>query len=109
MGAYNPATGQREFIFISTPQEVQMGNNLHSEILRKYKLSGDREKILRLESIGEALASVSDRQDYEYHFYLIEGSELNAFTGPGGYIYMFTGLYDRLGTDSQIALSLIHI
>lgn len=108
LGTFNPATGQKEFIVISTASEVDMGRNVHSEIANKYKLSDDNTKIERLRTIGQRLAQVSDRQDYEYNFYLLKKDDINAFTTPGGNIYMFTGLYDKLETDDEIAAVLAH-
>ncbi len=108
LGVYNPATERREFIFIPTQQEVSMGQDYHAKILEEYSLSPDREKAQRVKRIGESLALVSDRQDYEYHFYLIDKKELNAFTTPGGNIYIHEGLLDRLPSDAEVAAVLAH-
>lgn len=108
LGVYNAATERREFIFIPTDYEVKMGQDLHQQITAQYKLSTRKADVARLERIGEKLAQVSDRQDYEYNFYLIEKDEINAFTVPGGSIYFFTGLYDKLKTDDEIASVLAH-
>ena len=109
-GTYNAATGRTEYIFISTPEEVMMGRNLHKELNLQYKFSSqvEGEKLKRLRRIGARLAQVSDRQDYQYHFFLIKEKEFNAFTIPGGAIYFFEGLFDRLETDDQIASVLAH-
>ena len=105
---YNPATGRREFIMISTPEEVSLGQAVHQDIVKRYKLSSDKEKIDRINRVGQKLVQVSDRQDFQYHFFLIEENDLNAFTVPGGNIYFYTGLYDKLRTDDQIAAVLAH-
>lgn len=105
---YNPATGRNELIFISTASEVSMGQDIHSELSREFKFSADEGKNIRLRKIGRKLAQVSDRQDYEYNFYLIEKKEFNAFTIPGGKIYMFSGLFDALKSDDEIAAVLAH-
>ena len=83
-GTYNPATGRKEFVFISTSEEVSMGRDIHQKILQQYELSDDKGQLSQIERIGQHLTQVSDRQDYQYHFYLIEKDELNAFTTPGG-------------------------
>jgi predicted Zn-dependent protease len=105
---YNTATGRREFIFISTDSEVTMGRSFDAQLKQEYKVSQDKEKADRVNRIGQKLVSVSDRQDFQYHFTLIEKDELNAFTLPGGYIYFFTGLYDKLSDDDEIAAVLAH-
>jgi predicted Zn-dependent protease len=108
MGTYNPATGRKEFVMISTAMEVSMGQNIHQQILKEFGLSKDTVKIARLQRVGKKLAAISDRQDYDYKFYLIDKKELNAFTVPGGGIYFFAGLYDKLKTDDEIAGVLAH-
>lgn len=93
---------------ISTQEEVAMGKDIHQSLSKQYKMVYDPARLARLDRIGQRLARVSDRQDYAYHFYLIEDKELNAFTTPGGNIYMYTGLFDKLKTDDQIAAVLAH-
>ena len=108
LGTYNPATGRKEFIFISTPEEISLGNNLHQQLSQQFEFSDEGEENERINRIGQRLARVSDRQDYKYQFFLIEKDELNAFTTPGGRIYVFSGLINKLTSDDQIASVLAH-
>ncbi len=108
LGPYNPATGRKEFIIIPTDTEVAMGQNIHSQIQREFRLSQNSPEFNRVQKIGQRLARVSDRQDYEYHFYMIDKEDINAFTTPGGNIYFFTGLFNKLTTDDEIASVLAH-
>jgi predicted Zn-dependent protease len=105
---YNTATGRREFVFISTDSEVTMGRSFDAQVKHEFPESKNQEKTARLERIGTRVAQVSDRQDFQYHFTLIAKDEMNAFTVPGGYIYFFEGLYDKLSTDDEIAAVLAH-
>ena len=105
---FNPATGRNEFIIIPTSDEVEMGQAIHAELLKENQLSTDARILERVERLGRSLAAVSDRQDYEYHFFVIEKDELNAFTTPGGNIYFFTGLLKRLDSDEEVAAVLAH-
>jgi len=108
LGTYNPATERNEFIIISTSEEISMGQSLHSSLLQKDDLSTSTFKNERINRIGNKLALVSDRQDYKYNFYVVEKDDINAFTTPGGNIYMYTGLLDKLKTDDQIASVIAH-
>lgn len=107
-GTYNAATGRHEFIIIPTTDEIAMGENINQDLRRQYKFVDEGPQLDRLRRIGLKVAQVSDRQDFSYHFYLIEAKELNAFTVPGGSVYMYTGLMDKLATDDQIASVLAH-
>lgn len=108
LGTYNPATGRNEFIFISTPEEVSLGNQVHQKLDDQFEFSNEATKVERLRRIGQRVARVSDRQDYTYRFFLVEKDEMNAFTTPGGNIYLFSGLMDKLTEDEQIASVLAH-
>jgi len=108
LGTYNPATGKNELIFISTPKEISLGKDIHKKLKQQYKESDQTDKLQRMRRLGQSLARISDRQDYQYNFFLIEKDELNAFTTPGGNIYVFTGLFDQLKTDDQVASVLAH-
>lgn len=105
---YNAATGRNEMIFVSTASEVQMGNQADREISAKNKILKDTPESKRLETLGQRVARISDRQDIQYRFHLIESDELNAYTVPGGHIYFYTGLFRKLATDDQIASVLAH-
>lgn len=104
---YNPATGKQEFIFITTPAEVSIGNTLAEKISRQFEISKDHQKIDRVVKIGKKIASVSDRKDLEYHFNVIEDEDLNAFTTPGGYIYINSGIIEK-STDNELACVIGH-
>jgi len=104
---YNPATGRDEIIFINTNSETAIGQSAASQIAEKYKFNEDQGKLERLNRIGKAIATVSDRQDIEYQFYLVEDDKLNAFTVPGGHVYIFDGLYKELD-DNELACVIAH-
>ena len=101
---YNPATGRNETIFINTDSEVSIGKSAASQIAQKYTISKDEKAIKRLEDIGNKIAAASDRHDLEYKFYIIEDKKLNAFTIPGGHVYIFRGLYNKLDDDELAAV-----
>jgi len=108
LGTYNPATGRKEFIFISVSEEVSLGNDLHQKLSKQFEFSDQIKDIERIRRIGQRLAQVSDRRDYQYQFFLIEKDEMNAFTTPGGRIYVFSGLINKLRSDDEVASVLAH-
>jgi len=105
---YNSATGRNEFIMIATPQEITMGFDAHKQLQQKFVFSTDPKYINRVQSVGQKIALISDRQDYEYKFHVVEDKELNAFTTPGGNVYVNTGLLDKLQTDDELAFVIAH-
>ncbi|MFH1478745.1 MAG: M48 family metallopeptidase [Candidatus Omnitrophota bacterium] len=104
---YNPATERNEFILITTPAEVSLGKALSGKISKDYPISKDTDNNARLKRIGEKIVSVSDRKDLTYKFFVIDNEELNAFTTPGGYIYVHSGVLKE-ATDDELACVIAH-
>lgn len=104
----NPATGREEFILLTTPAEVMLGQQINAQLRSSERFSEDRASVMRLERIGRKVAQVADRQDYQYHFYLVDKDEMNAYTTPGGNVYFYTGLLRKLRSDDEVAAVLAH-
>ena len=109
---YNVGTRRSDIIFYSTEKEIALGEKLAKEILKSFKVSNNPIDIKRVNSIGEKIASVCDRQEINYYFYVVEADqnnkrEKNAFSLPGGYIFIFKDLLDMLN-DNELAFVLAH-
>lgn len=110
---YNVGTHKEDIMFYSTEKEVVMGQNIHKEVAKQFKLSESPYDIERINTIGKKIAEVCDRKEIRYYFYVIEANEKgetddkNAFSVPGGYIYIFKALLDDL-TDDELAFVLAH-
>jgi predicted Zn-dependent protease len=104
---YNPATGKKEFIVINSATEQAIGKNTAAEIAKKYPLASDPALQSRISAIGRRVVAASDRQDIEYKFYVVEDKELNAFTLPGGLIYVNRGLAEAFN-DDELAYVIAH-
>jgi len=96
---YNIATQREETYFYSTDKEVQLGESLSKEVIRKFKLVDDPLIQERVKRIGEKVASVCDRKEIKYHFFVLDEEELNAFALPGGFIYVNKGLVEKADDD----------
>jgi predicted Zn-dependent protease len=90
---------------VSERDESRLGAQLHSEVLKKFKLSTVGQT--RLSQIGQRVAVVSQRPKLAYHFYVVTNREINAFSGPGGYVYLTSGLM-KLANDDELAAVLAH-
>ncbi len=91
-----------------TLSEVKLGRKLAKEVEKEFPLSKDPIEISRVEAVGYALARFSFRKDISYHFRVIAKKDINAFSLPGGYIYVFRGMLKFVRTDSELAAVLAH-
>ena len=110
---YNVATHTQDIFMFSTEKEVAMGQNIHKKITEEFKISQNPYDIERVNEIAKKITKVVDRQELNYYFYIInedkEGKkEINAFSIPGGYVYIYKGLLDLLDDDNELAFVIAH-
>ncbi|MFA6216934.1 MAG: Maf family nucleotide pyrophosphatase [Candidatus Omnitrophota bacterium] len=105
---YNIVTGQQETYYYSTDKEVQMGASLSKELEKEYKLVDDPLVQERVSVLGKRIAAVCDRKDIDYRFKVVNEDEVNAISLPGGYVYVFKGLLDKVSGDAELAAVLAH-
>lgn len=105
---YNIVTRQQESYLYSTDKEIQMGRAINREVEKKYKIIADPLVEKRVEDIGGKIVSVCDRQDIEYYFNVLNEDEVNAVSLPGGYVYLFKGLIEKVGSDDELAGVIAH-
>lgn len=105
---YNPATGKKEMLLIDSAQEVQIGRSMADEIVKKeIPPLADPAKQRFVNAVGLRVAQVSDRQELIYRFQVLDSADLNAFALPGGYVFIYRGLLDKLD-ESELAAVLAH-
>ncbi len=105
---YNVATGKQESFYYSTDKEVQIGKSMARQVEETYKLADDPLLQDRVNRIGKKIASVCDRRDIDYHFRVLADEEVNAFSLPGGFVYVNKGLIDKIPSDDELAAVIGH-
>ncbi|WP_345985938.1 M48 family metallopeptidase [Sulfurimonas sp. HSL-1656] len=106
--AKTPVTGRSQLILISNEQEVSLGLSESEKLKQSAKLSTDKALTERIRRIGQRIAAVSGRDDFQWEFNVIESDTLNAFCLPGGKVYFYTGLIKLTANDDQIATVMGH-
>jgi predicted Zn-dependent protease len=87
----------------STQQEVQLGADYAAQINRQLPLISDPEVTRYINVLGDSLARVADDRSLEWHFYVVDQEDINAFAVPGGYVYVNRGLIEKAQNMSQLA------
>jgi len=94
---------------VSTQQEVQMGQEYSAQINSQLPIVRDPEINRYINVLGDSIAGLTSRgQELEWHFYVVDAPEVNAFAVPGGYIYVNRGLIERTQKMDQLAGVLGH-
>jgi predicted Zn-dependent protease len=93
---------------VSTQQEVQMGQEYSQQINAQLPIVQDAEINRYVNVLGDSIANLADNRGLDYHFYIVNANEINAFAVPGGFIYVNRGLIDKTQNLSQLAGVLGH-
>jgi len=93
---------------VSTQQEVQMGASYAQQINSQLPIVADPEINRYINVLGDSVAGLADSRDLDWHFYVVDSKEVNAFAVPGGFIYVNRGLIERANNMSQLAGVLGH-
>jgi predicted Zn-dependent protease len=105
----NPVTGQREFVMMSTAQEIEMGKQNYSPMQQSqggvYDI--DPELTAYVQRVGQSVASQSG-VNLPYEFVVLINSVPNAWALPGGKIAINRGLLTEIESEAELAAVLGH-
>lgn len=106
--ATNPATGETMLSLVSENQEIQMGQEAREAVRAQFGLYEDESLQQYVDSVGQALAAVSERPDIPWSFGVVDDPVINAFALPGGPIYLARGILAHFNSEAQMAAVLGH-
>lgn len=93
---------------ISQQQEVQIGAQQAQQVNSQLPIIQDREVNRYLNVLGDSIAHVTSRRDLDWHFYMVNTNDFNAFALPGGYVYINRGVVERADRMDELASVLGH-
>jgi len=94
---------------LSTPQEIELGQELSTEVEKEKPLLDNPAIQAYVGEIGARLARNAPRQDVAYTFKVIDDAEtVNAFALPGGFMYVYTGLMTLCDNEAELAAVMAH-
>ncbi len=100
--------------------DIADGKKFAADADKDYKPTKNAEYQARVDRIGQELATIARANQvnvswgdprlnpFPYTFKVIEGEDVNAFSLPGGYIYVFEGLVKYVESDDELAGVLAH-
>ena len=89
-------------------KEQKLGKKISQDIEEKYELVEDLRQNRLIDEIGQKLAKYSELEDLKFYFKILKKEGPNAFSIPGGYIYVTSDLFDYTQSDHELAGILAH-
>ncbi|OGD14745.1 hypothetical protein A2V47_01520 [Candidatus Atribacteria bacterium RBG_19FT_COMBO_35_14] len=89
-------------------KEQKLGKTLSENIEKKYEVIEDLNQNSLITEIGNKLAEASEMKEMKFHFRILKEEGPNAFSIPGGYIYVTYDLFGYVHSDDELAGILAH-
>jgi len=117
--AFNIDKEMRKGASMSIKEERKLGKSIarqlreHPRFLGKVDTPASRKWRKYIGRVSQPLLAEIKRKGITYHFHTIDSDIVNAFAIPGGHIYFYTGLLERVGgqwlsNEAQLAGILAH-
>jgi predicted Zn-dependent protease len=103
-----PAAAAPAFTFISVPQEIEIGREENAQVRKQMAELRDAAVSAYITRIGRRLARVAPGAKYPYSFAVANYREINAFSLPGGPVWINRGVLHAAGNEAQVAGVLAH-
>ena len=93
---------------VSEDQEVALGRKDAEEINSQLPIVTDPAISGYIQDLGESIAKKTSRSDLDWHFYVVNTRQVNAFALPGGFIYVNRGLIESTDRLDELTGTLGH-
>jgi predicted Zn-dependent protease len=103
-----PRIGDAAGVELSPETERRIGQAIMRGLRRDGVVLEDLELNSYLNGLASALVETPQARAFQFEFFLLEDSSLNAFALPGGFIGAHTGLVRQASTESELASVLAH-
>ncbi|MDN3514318.1 MAG: M48 family metalloprotease [Candidatus Brocadia sp.] len=88
---------------MSDDEEIALGRQVDEYIRHQFYLETDPEFNAAVNNIVQKLVAVSDRNKLPFTCAILQSLSINAFSAPGGHIYLTCGLLQFAQTEDEVA------
>lgn len=88
--------------------EIEFGREVSARILGRYSLMNIEQQTRYVNLVGENLVRYANRPELEFHFAVVDTPDINAYSAPGGYIFVTRGSLVLMENEAELAAVLAH-
>lgn len=103
-----PLTGRKQMLLMPESQEVSMGLSAFNDVTEKEPPSQNSQYNELVQRVGQRIAAVAGRDDYQWEFKVIASDQQNAFCLPGGKVAVYEGIIPVCATEAGLAVVMSH-
>ena len=101
-GSLQPAMG------FTVGEEKEVGEKLLYTVRASFPLLDDPDLHQYINQIGHEVLDVAGIQFFDYHFYIVESSQFNAFAAPSGLIFFYSKLIESMNSEDELISVMAH-
>jgi len=105
---FQPYLGVSKAFALSAEEERVMGEKFVIQIRQILDLLDDDYAQQYINALGQYLLRPVEVKYFPFRFYLVKDNDLNAFAGPGGHIFVFSGLINEMDRIDELAAVMCH-
>ena len=103
-----PITNRRQLMLVPEGQEISLGLQAYQETIAAENISTDSVTVEMVKRVGQRIAAVSQRDDFQWEFNLIADPQQNAFCLPGGKVAIYEGILPVCQDEAGLAVVMSH-
>jgi predicted Zn-dependent protease len=88
--------------------ESSVGKSVSKQARKQLKMVEEPDTVAYVNEIGQKLALVAGRNDFEYEFFVVMEEDLNAFALPGGKVFINAGAISKTNSEAELAGLIAH-
>ena len=100
--------GESTAFALSTEEERILGQKFLIQIRQHFDFLNDDFAHQYINDLGHYLIRPLETKRFPFHFYVVKNNDLNAFAGPGGHIFVFSGLMNMMDEVDELAAVMCH-
>ena len=100
--------GRQPVFALSTEDERAAGEEFRASVRMQLELLQDDFANDYINDLGQYITRALETKAFPFQFYIVRDNNLNAFAGPGGHIFFYTGLIDMMDDVDELAAVMAH-
>ena len=89
-------------------EEIRFGREIAARMVGRFGLYNDPQLMKYVNLVGRSLSQSTNRPELDFHFAVLNTSEINAYAAPGGYVFVTRGAIEKMQDESELAAVLAH-
>lgn len=103
-----PVTGRKQMLLMGEESEASMGATAYQEVVNKEPASQNKQYVDLVNRVGQRIAAVAGKPEYQWEFRVIASPQQNAFCLPGGKVAVYEGIIPVCQNEAGLAVVMSH-